>query len=387
MIKVYLDVSMVMLGTNFTGIPRVLMEIVKRLGTDEEFEFVFIEYNQFFDSFRVLKNQEFIDFCNTKTDKRRSIRKELYIPFEKIEENSIFFDCDTAWKTRVRRSYLYPILKRKGVKIVTLIYDIISIDYPQFCDQSDVMNFVDYFGAALLFADKIIVTSQDTKDAILSHCQKMNSDAPTIDIVPLGGDFKKKENAEENVKSEVKEIVSKGKYLLMVGTIEPRKNHKLLLKAYKNYLRLKINLVFAGFSGQGMDDFFKDLTSDVDYNDGLWHVKDASDDDIDYLYKNAFAMVFPSYIEGYGLPIIESFVREVPVIAADTNINREVAGERGVFFEQDNSIELSDVISELIDNEQKYKELCERVKGYIPKTWNDTAAEVKKSLKGVLINE
>ena len=383
MIKVYLDVSMVMIGTSFTGIPRVLMEIVKRLGTDEEFELVFLEYNQFYDSYRVLKNEEFIDFCNTKTDDRKSIRSDEYISYYKLEKGSIFFDCDTAWKARIRRSFLYSALNRSGVKIVTLIYDIISIDYPQFCDQSDVINFVDYFGATLLYADKIIVTSQDTKDAIRSHCLKMYTDIPSIDIVPLGGDFKEQENAEDNVKSEVKEIVSKGKYLLMVGTIEPRKNHKLLLKAYKSYLRYKINLVFAGFSGQGMDDFFADLKSDPDYNNGLWHVKDASDDDIDFLYKNAYAMVFPSYIEGYGLPIIESFVREVPVIAADTNINREIAGDRAVFFEQDNSIELSNVVSDLLDNEQKYNELCERLKDFVPNTWDDTAEEIKKSLKGV----
>lgn len=385
--KVYLDVSMVMIGTSFTGIPRVLMEIVKRLAADDEFELVFLEYDQFYDSFRILKTKEFIDFCNTKTDNRKSIRSSEYITFYKIEKNSIFFDCDTAWKTRARRSFLYPILKRRGVKIVPLIYDIISIDYPQFCDHSDVLSFTDYFGASLLYADKIVVTSEDTKDAILLHCVNMDVNIPQIDIIPLGGDFKKKENAEENVQSSIKDIVSKGKYLLMVGTIEPRKNHELLLNAYQRYLRFKINFVFAGFSGQGMDSFFDRLTADPDYQNGIWHVDNATDDDIDYLYKNAFAMVFPSYIEGYGLPIIEAFVREVPVIASDTNINREIAGDRALFFEQNNSVELADIVSDLLDNEEKYKDLCERVKGYIPKTWDDTVTELKKSLKGVEINE
>ena len=383
MIKVYLDVSMVMIGTSFTGIPRVLMEIVKRLGTDGEFDLQFIEYNQFHDSFRLLKTKEFIDFCNTKTDNRKSIRSNNYVTFSTMEENSVFFDCDTAWKTRTRRSFLYPILKKRNIKIVPLIYDIISIDYPQFCDKSDVMNFIDYLGSALNYADKIITTSKDTKDAILMHCINMNFKIPEIDIIPLGGDFKKKENAGENVQSSIKDIVSKGKYLLMVGTIEPRKNHKLLLDAYQRFLRWKINFVFAGFSGQGMDDFFAKLTSDPDYQNGIWHIDNASDDDIDYLYKNAFAMVFPSYIEGYGLPIIEAFVREVPVIASDTNINHEIAGDRALFFEQDNSRELADIVIDLLENEKKYNSFRERVKGYVPKTWDDTVEELKKSLKGV----
>ncbi|MBP5493821.1 MAG: glycosyltransferase family 4 protein [Lachnospiraceae bacterium] len=383
MIKVYLDVSMVMIGTSFTGIPRVLMEIVKRLGTDDEFDLNFLEYNQRMDAFRVLKTQEFIDFCNTKTDKRHSIRSNVFIPFDGLDKDSIFFDCDTSWKTRTRRSFLYPLLKKKNVKIVTLIYDIINIDYPQFCDKSDVMNFVDYFGATLIYADKIIVTSKDVKDAIILRCINMNIESPEIDIIPLGGDFKKKENSEENVQSSVKDIVSKGKYLLMVGTIEPRKNHKLLIETYQRFLRWKIHFVFAGFSGQGMDKFFAELTTDPDYQNGIWHVDNASDDDIDYLYKNAYAMVFPSYIEGYGLPIIESFVREVPVIAADTNINHEIAGDRALFFEQDNSRELADIVIDLLENESKYDSFRERVKGYVPKTWDDTVTELKKCLKGV----
>ena len=382
--KVYLDVSMVMIGTSFTGIPRTLMEIVKRLEQKGNLKLVFIEYDSKRDSYRLLRTKEFIDFCDTKTDNRKSIRSDRFITFNEIEENSIFFDCDTAWKNRTRRSFLYPLLKQNKVKIIALIYDIISIDYPQFCDKSDVMNFVDYLGAALIYAEKIIVTSGDTKDAIESQCSSIGTEIPEISIVPLGGDFKKKENAEENVQSSIKEIVSKGKYLLMVGTIEPRKNHKLLLETYQKYLRDKINFVFAGFSGQAMEDFFAKLTADPDYQNGIWHVDNASDDDVDYLYNNCYAMVFPSYIEGYGLPIIEAFLREIPVIASDTGINREIAGERAVFFEQDNSEELAGIINNLLENEEEYKALRERVKGYVPKTWDDTAIAIEKQLLSVL---
>lgn len=95
-------------------------------------------------------------------------------------------------------------------------------------------------------------------------------------------------------------------------------------------------------------------------------------------------MVFPSYIEGYGLPIIEAFLREIPVIASDTGINREIAGERAVFFEQDNSEELAGIINNLLENEEEYKALRERVKGYVPKTWDDTAIAIEKQLLSVL---
>ena len=190
--KIYLDVSMVMIGTNFTGVPRVVMELAKRLHKSQKFDLNFIEYNQKKDAFRLLDTEEFIKFTDTKTDKRNSIRTDKYIPFEEMEEGSIFFDCDTAWKNRTRRSFLYPLLKQNKVKIVTLIYDIISIDYPQFCENSDVMNFIDFIGASFLYADRIIVTTNATKKAILAQGERMKIELPDIAIVPLGGDFNRK---------------------------------------------------------------------------------------------------------------------------------------------------------------------------------------------------
>ena len=83
----------------------------------------------------------------------------------------------------------------------------------------------------------------------------------------------------------------------------------------------------AGYSGQGMEGFFEKIANDPDCDKGLWHVDNASDDDINYLYKHAFAFVFPSYIEGYGLPLIEAFIREVPVIALTANIGMNIREE------------------------------------------------------------
>ena len=381
--KIYLDVSMVMIGTNFTGVPRVVMELAKRLYNSKKFDINFVEYNQKNDAFRLLDTDGFIKFTETKTDKRNAIRTDKYIPFEEMEEGSIFFDCDTVWKTRVRRSFLYPILKKNGVKVVPFIHDIIGIDYPQFCENSDVMNFIDFIGASLLYADRIIVTTNTTKKAILAQGERMKIDLPDIAIVGLGGDFNRKTTNEENVKAKIKDIAAAGDYFLMVGTIEPRKNHKLLLETYQKHLRGKINLVMAGYSGQGMEDFFEKIANDPDCDKGLWHVDNASDDDINYLYKHAFAFVFPSYIEGYGLPLIEAFIREVPVIASDNDINREVAGERALFFEQDNSEDLAKIINELLSDEEKYKTLRESVKGYKPRTWDETGNNLIKEFEGI----
>lgn len=377
--KVYIDISMIMIGTKFTGIPRVVMEIVRRIAKDDDLDLVFLEYKLSKDSFEMIDKDKFIAFCNHGKDNRNKMRTGRLLEFNGLEKGSVFFDLDTVWKTRVRRSFLYPILKETGIQIITHIYDIIPITHPQFCGRDDVLGFVDYLGATLDYADKIVVNSEATKEAVDGICQKINHETKTIKVVSLGGDFTKKIYDEESISDEVKKIVDNGKFVLMVGTIEPRKNHKLILDAYDLGLDDCMQVVFAGFVGQGMESLIERIDNHKDNR--IWHLGHASDADIDYLYRKCFALTYPSYIEGYGLPIIESFARGVMVIAADTPINMEIGGQRAVYFKQDSAEELKDTINGLLMDKDKQSELKKLIKEYEPPKWDDTAIRMAEILK------
>lgn len=379
--KVYVDISMIMIGTKFTGIPRVVMEIIKRINDDKELELVFLEYNLRKDAYEVIDTEMFVGFCNHGKDNRNKMRTGKLVKFNEFEAGSIFFDSDTVWKTRVRRSYLYPVLKEAGVKIIPLIYDIIPITHPQFCGRDDVLCFVDYFGATLDYADEIIVNSEATKQAINDVCDRINHELKEIKVVPLGGDFSRKEYAETEVSDEVKQIVNNGKYVLMVGTIEPRKNHKLILDAYDLGMDENMQVVFAGFVGQGMETLMERIENHPDNRKKIWHLGHASDADIDYLYKHCFALTYPSYIEGYGLPIIESFARGVMVVAADTSINMEIGGERALYFKQDDAKDLRNTVNGLLKDEAKQQMLKDSIQAFEPPKWEISAIRIAEILK------
>lgn len=379
--KIYIDISMIMIGTKFTGIPRVVMEIVKRISQDEDLELVFLEYKVSKDVFEIIDKNQFTAFCNHGKDKRNKMRTGKYVAFDEIEKDSVFFDIDTVWKTRVRRSFLYPVLKEKGVKIITHIYDIIPITHPQFCGKDEILNFLDYFGAALDNADEILVNSNATKTFIDDVCQRINHEAKNVKVVPLGGDFSRKEYAETEVSDEVKQIVNNGKYVLMVGTIEPRKNHKLILDAYDLGMDENMQVVFAGFVGQGMETLMERIENHPDNRQKIWHLGHASDADIDYLYKNCFALTYPSYIEGYGLPIIESFARGVMVVAADTPINMEIGGERALYFKQDDAKDLRNAVNGLLKDEAKQQMLKDSIQAFEPPKWESSAIRIAEILK------
>ena len=393
--KIYIDVSMIMIGTKFTGIPRVVMELVKRFSKEEKIEVVPVEYDVKKDKYRIIDSAKFAEFCSTKSGNRNKLRTNDLIAFDEFEEGSIFFDSDTVWKTRVKRSFLYPVLKEKRVNIVPFIHDIIPIEFPEFCGMDDVINFVDFTGAVLNYSDRILVSTNTTKNSIEALAESLKTTAPEIDIVTFGGEFKKflsnkkdtsnagDENETANVSDVVKEIAEAGKYLIMVGTIEPRKNHKVLLDAYENMLKDDINLVIAGYVGQGMEDLISRIENNPNNRKGLWRIESANDEEIDYLYRHAYALSFSSYAEGFGLPLIEAMVRRVPIIASDTPINHEVAGDKAVYFGKDDWKELGDTVLHLLKNEDEYKALVEKTKDYIPPTWEDTADGVIRVFENV----
>lgn len=404
MTKVYIDISMVMIGTNYTGIPRVVMELAKRLAgktdgkTDNNasLELIFLEYNQKRDAYEVINTNGFVEFCKTKNGNRNKLRSKKYIEIEKLglDENNvkyIFFDVDAVWKTRVRRSYLYPILKENGVKIVPFVHDIIGATHPQFCPTDDMICFLDYVGSIVAYADEIVVTSETTKHEIEKQYERLHQTAPKFSITPLGGDFKKVQDDKNITNSNngnnknitnktVLQVLNNNKpYLLMVGTIDPRKNHKLLVDAYDEGLKdLGVDVVIAGYKGWDVDELLSRIENHEDYNKGLYQINGASDDEINALYENCYALAFPSYIEGYGLPIMESLVRGVPVFAADTSINMEIGREYGVYFKQDHPEDLVDKVKMYLEESHKYDEWKKQIKNFVPPTWEACADGVYK---------
>lgn len=188
---------------------------------------------------------------------------------------------------------------------------------PQYCLQRGVYNFMDYIGAHLQYADKFIVNAAATTAELQKLADRMQVALPECKVVPLGANFGKgKPVAEEEVSEELRKVVQDGPYILMVGTVEPRKNHKLLLEAYNQGLKqMGYNIVFAGYLGWNMEAFAEKLHAHPDFGKGVFHLEGLNDKAIGYLYQHAEFLAFCSYTEGFGLPLIEGICRGTPVIA------------------------------------------------------------------------
>lgn len=381
--KIYIDVSVLTLATFVTGIQRVTREIIIRLLETRQEDVVLLHYNARDNVYHRIDNTMFFEYYRHGTGVKNKMITGQKIELPDMKKGSVFFDLDAAWMCRVKRSWLLPILKKQGVRIVAHIYDIISVTHPQYCLERGVYNFMDFIGAHLLYADDIIVNAGATVTELQKLADTLQIPLPACHVVPLGADFSKKaEVGDEQVPAELKQAVRSGPYLLMVGTIEPRKNHKLVLEAYDQGLKqMGYHVIFAGYMGWNMETFEEQLKKHPDFEKGIFHFEGLDDKGITYLYQNAKFLAFCSYTEGFGLPIIESILRGTPVIAADIPVSREVGGDYPQWFPQDDAGALCRIVERYTEDPGEYDRWKARLTKYRPATWEDCSRQVQEILE------
>lgn len=382
--KIYMDLTNLMSVNFVTGIQRVVREITVRMIDDKRAELVLMTYSHTKNAFMVLDNQKFKDYFTGGRIEKNKIPVQKYIGFNEIPSGSIFFDIDSVWNSRLKRSFLFPILKQNGVKIVTQVYDLIPITHPQFSHENTAVNFMVYIGANLKYADLIISNANATVDALNELTDRLGIERKKAVVVPLGSDFQGGSKASgEEADEKVKEIAN-GKYLLMIGTIEPRKNHSLVIDALESGLADKgVKAIFAGRIGWNVDSLEKRIKTHPLYNKNLFFVESPNDATVDYLYKNAFAVAFPTFNEGFGLPVIEAFQRGTPVIGSDIGVVHEVAGDYADFFDPNDKNDLVRCVENLLSDTEGYAKKKERLKEYVPYSWGQSAADMLSAVISV----
>lgn len=379
--SIYIDVTNLMEVEYITGIQRVVREVIIRLIKRNQLKVILLKSITKTESFVILDNNKFNDYFMNHIGRREDVLTNETCDIMNLSSKDIFFDIDSVWNSRYRRSLLLKRLKENGVKLAVYIYDIIPITHPQYCHENTVFNFLDYIGAYLQYADILIASAQSTLDEINALLFKLGLDSIPGYVSWLGADFSESANTKGDINEEVIRAVSNGKYVLAVGTIEPRKNHKLLMDAFDlGLFEDGINLIFAGRVGWNVEALEKRINNHKEIGKRFFHFKGLNDATIDYLYKNAFFVGFPTYNEGFGLPMIEAFQRNTPVIASNCKVLREVGEDYAIYFSQDDPADFQSKVKKYINNEKLYNELKEKIKTYIPFTWEQTTKKIENAL-------
>jgi len=239
-------------------------------------------------------------------------------------------------------------LKKAGVKIVAIIYDIIPISHSQFCAIDLTIFLKDWYKKAYKYIDGYICISESVKDDIFEYIQQnidKNIDMKKFDYFYLGAKFTQN-NDISNVPQSFKQIFDSSDTYLSVSTIEPRKNHKYILDCFDALWENNIDVkyVIVRKIGWEVDSLVKRIKSHKEYNKRLFLLTDVNDARLIYAYKNSTALVFASFIEGFGLPIVESLFYKLPVLASNIPIHKEIGKDNISYFDLTDSNSLFSII-------------------------------------------
>jgi len=389
--RIVVDISSLVDVAFVSGIQRVVREIMTRMvkkRTCEDVEFLLVAYSLKRLQFYIIPTRQFLFCYQDGLIKASALSDGAVFSFEELGTGDIFFDIDSVWNNRMRRSFLLPILKKQGVSIAVHIYDIIPILYPQYCDDQTALRFMDYLGAHMLYADLVIANTKSTlKDMNELAGQIGTKQLPGV-CVPLGANFVNAGSAdghpEEKVEPKVLSL-EKSCYILMVGTIEPRKNHEFILDIYQQKLRAEgIRLVIAGRPGWNVDALMSRIRGLKESDPDFIYLDKANDATINYLYEHAFFTVFPTKYEGFGLPVIESFLHRTPVIASDISVLREVGGDLCEYFSLEDKMDLPEILLRYKKNSERYSLHKQKLEEYVPFSWDQSETEMWKALLSLI---
>jgi len=236
---------------------------------------------------------------------------------------------------------------------VVTIHDLIFIRFPQFYKAIDRKIYYSKVKHACDSAQKIIAISEQTKEDIVRFFD-VNPNKIEVVYQSVSPVFFEHQTA-ENLRS--KYNLSE-RFILSVGTLEPRKNQLAILKAIHSE-KIDIQIVIVGKSTS----YTKELTrfiSDNKMEKQAMFLTNISEKDLAGLYQLAQLSIYISFFEGFGLPVIESMASRCPVITSNVSCLPETAGNAALLCDPENQDELGKQIKSILENNSLRNELIQK---------------------------
>jgi alpha-1,2-rhamnosyltransferase len=251
---------------------------------------------------------------------------------------------------------VWPLVSRaksNGAKIDVVVYDLLPVTHPEYFRRRLTDRFATCLNLALEQGDRFLAISRHTCDALKEHAAARHvrtGDAAAFQSFRLGSQLDRVSH-QGKVRTALARVFhgSDGiRPYLTVGTLEPRKNHVLLLDAFERVWRERpqTRLLIVGRFGWMSNDLVKRILHHPQYSRSLFLFTNLVDSELEYCYRNSQAFIFPSHAEGFGLPIVEALQHGLPVMASDIPIHREVVGDFCAYFDQHNPSSLAGLIDE-----------------------------------------
>ena len=247
------------------------------------------------------------------------------------------------------------IKKLKNIKSIVTIHDLIFLRYPEFYKRIDRKIYAFKFKKACRVADSIIAVSECTKRDIVDF---FGIAPEKITVIYQGCDKSFQQLASNEVKDKARELYQlPEKYLLYVGSIESRKNLKLIVEALTK-TQCDLPLIAIGKHTPYADEV-QQYINEYGLNE---RVKMLHNVDFTYfpaIYQMASIFIYPSFFEGFGIPILEALYSRVPVIGATGSCLEEAGGPNSIYVNPTDANEMATAIDRIMQDEKLRQQMID----------------------------
>jgi glycosyltransferase involved in cell wall biosynthesis len=265
----------------------------------------------------------------------------------------IFFGLDLHTGVVPAHRHTYQAMRCQGVRVKFMLYDMLCMQMPDTFLPEGVGAFAQWLDV-VAENDGVICISQSSASDFSKWIKK---NAPQrekfleIDWSHIGADLSNSVPT-KGLPVDARAVLTKIRAqpsFLMVGTLEPRKGHAQVLAAFECLWAQNddsVILAIVGKQGWMMEDFVEGIRHHPEYGKRLIWLEDISDEYLEKVYAASRCLIAASYGEGFGLPLVEAAQHNLPIIARDIPVFREVAGEHAYYFSGLQAEDLSRAVRE-----------------------------------------
>lgn len=262
----------------------------------------------------------------------------------------------------------------KGVRVITLVHDLVPFFMPELYWSGFPESYQACLTALVRCSDVVLVYSENTRRDLYRWIPEIAN--KPVSLLHLGAELSAQPEVTDNTAA-----FPKGNYVLCVSTIQPRKNHGLLLMTWRLLLARRRGdcpqLVLVGKKGWNSDDLLYFFAHHPDLRKLVSIVEQPSDAGLRRLYQNSWLTVYPSLYEGWGLPISESLAAGKLCLSSDSSSMPEAGGELAEYFSPYDPMGLCNLIEKYLDDPAALAAAEARIRtSFVPSSWRQCALEL-----------
>jgi alpha-1,3-rhamnosyl/mannosyltransferase len=310
-------------------------------------------------------------------DVKRVVKKIVPYPYivSRTGQRLMFSTGMRLYRPHLYHEPNYVALPFDGPLVVT-VHDLSFVRHPESHPKERLEHLGRYLPETLARAAHVITDSETVKREAVAH---FGLDPSRVTAIQLGvGPEFEPRTAEGTRATLARHGLVHGRYVLSVGTLEPRKNLATAIRAYASLpaaVRNDLPLVVAGMKGW-LNEALEAMVAKLEGDGSVRFLGYVAQDDLPQLYSGALVMVYPSRYEGFGLPVVEAMASGVPVLTTNASCLPEVAGGAAELVSPDDEEAMASALRRLLEDAPRRKQLAalgvERARRF---TWARCAEE------------